>query len=155
MGRHLAFSHTLYFLFKIHRACVIQNKNHGGFIDHQRKGLGVGEVCLAHLPHLRCHQCFWKEQKERKTSANRLDAFSRCCFSVLWMPIAHVRYVKILTWLPGFLVIFLFLVWFSLLLKSLLGIARQWSFEKFAILTLKPWSFVRVLIYRRWAMNRL
>ena len=33
-------------------------------------------------------------------------------------------------------------------LKSLLGIARQWSREKFAILTLKPRSHVRVLIYR-------
>ena len=28
--------------------------------------------------------------------------------------IAHVRYIKILTWLRGFLVIFLYLVWFSL-----------------------------------------
>ena len=37
-------------------------------------------------------------------------------------------------------------------LKSLLGIARQWSREKFAILTLKPRSHVRVLIYRRWAI---
>ena len=37
-------------------------------------------------------------------------------------------------------------------LKSLLGIARQWSREKFAILTLKPWSHVRILIYRRWAI---
>ena len=32
--------------------------------------------------------------------------------------------------------------------KSLLGIARQWSLEKFAILTLKPRSHVRIqLIY--------
>ena len=30
-------------------------------------------------------------------------------------------------------------------LKSLLGIARQWSREKFAILTLKPRSHVRIL----------
>ena len=37
-------------------------------------------------------------------------------------------------------------------LKSLLGIASQWSREKFAILTLKPRSHVRVLIYRRWAI---
>ena len=44
---------------------------------------------------------------------------------------------------------------FGFVLKSRLGIARQWGFEKFAILTLKPWSFVRILIYRRWAMNRL
>ena len=33
-------------------------------------------------------------------------------------------------------------------LKSLLGLARQWSLEKFAILTLKPRSHVRILIYR-------
>ena len=31
-------------------------------------------------------------------------------------------------------------------LNSLLGIARQWSREKFAILTLKPRSHVRILI---------
>ena len=33
-------------------------------------------------------------------------------------------------------------------LKSLLGIARQWSLEKFAILTLKPRSHTRISIYR-------
>ena len=32
--------------------------------------------------------------------------------------------------------------------KSRLGFARQWSREKFAILTLKPRSHVKVLIYR-------
>ena len=32
----------------------------------------------------------------------------------------------------------------SFVLKSLLGIARQWSREKFAILTLKPPSLVRI-----------
>ena len=37
-------------------------------------------------------------------------------------------------------------------LKSLLGIGRQWSHEKFAILTLKPrLSHVRILIYLMWA----
>ena len=51
----------------------------------------------------------------------------------------------ILTWLRGFLVIFLYLVWVFFLLKSLLGIARQWSRQKLAILTLKPRSHVRVL----------
>ena len=30
------------------------------------------------------------------------------------MQIAHIRYVKILTWLRGFLVMFVYLVWFSL-----------------------------------------
>jgi len=34
-------------------------------------------------------------------------------------------------------------------LKSTLGIARQWNLEKFAILTIKPRSHVRIqLIYR-------
>ena len=35
--------------------------------------------------------------------------------------------------------------------RSLLGIARQWSRKKLAILTLKPWSLVR--IYRTWAVR--
>ena len=37
-------------------------------------------------------------------------------------------------------------------LKSLLGIARQWSREKIAILSLKPRSHVRIVIYRTWAI---
>jgi len=40
----------------------------------------------------------------------------------------------------------------SFVLKSPLGIARQWSREKFAILTLKPRSHVRILIYRTTGM---
>ena len=36
-------------------------------------------------------------------------------------------------------------------LKTLLEIARQWSCEKFAILTLKPQSHVSILIYQMWA----
>ena len=38
-------------------------------------------------------------------------------------------------------------------LKSLLGIARQWSVKNFAILSLKPRSHVRILIYRTWAIG--
>ena len=38
-------------------------------------------------------------------------------------------------------------------LKSLLGIARQLSLEKFAILTLKPRIHVRILIYPMWAIS--
>ena len=38
-------------------------------------------------------------------------------------------------------------------LKSLLGIARQWNREKFAIWTLKPRSHVRNLIYRTRAIR--
>ena len=37
--------------------------------------------------------------------------------------------------------------------RSLLEIARQWSREEFAILTLNPRSHVRVLIYRTWAIR--
>ena len=33
-------------------------------------------------------------------------------------------------------------------LKSPLGIAKQWSGGNFAILTLKPWSHVRILIHQ-------
>ena len=40
-----------------------------------------------------------------------------------------------------------------LVLKSLLGIARQWSGEKLATLTLKPRSRVRILIYQTWAIK--
>ena len=40
---YLASSQTLYFLFKVRRARVIKNKNAGGFIDHQRKEVRVGE----------------------------------------------------------------------------------------------------------------
>ena len=44
---------------------------------------------------------------------------------------------------------------FGLVLKSLLGIERQWSREKFAILTPKPRSHVRMLIHRTWAIGEL
>ena len=36
-------------------------------------------------------------------------------------------------------------------LKSLLGIARQRSREKFAVLTLKTQRHVRILMYQKWA----
>ena len=38
-------------------------------------------------------------------------------------------------------------------LKSLLGMARRWNHEKFAVLTLKPRSHVRILIYRKRAIG--
>ena len=41
---------------------------------------------------------------------------------------------------------------FGMVLESLLGIARPWSQETFAILFLKPRSHVRILIYRTWAI---
>ena len=39
--------------------------------------------------------------------------------------------------------------------KSLLGIARQWTREKLAILSLKPWSHVRILINPTWAITKI
>ena len=51
--------------------------------------------------------------------------------------VAHIRYIKILTWPRGFLVLFCFCLVFFVF-KSLLGIARQRSRETFAFLTLKP-----------------
>ena len=49
-----------------------------------------------------------------------------------------------------------FYIWFGFWgLKSPLGIARQWSSEKFAISSLQPRSCVRVLIYRTWAISFL
>ena len=44
------------------------------------------------------------------------------------------------------MVIFLYLVWFSLC-SSLMRIARQWSCEKFAVVSLKPRSHVRILVH--------
>ena len=41
---------------------------------------------------------------------------------------------------------------FFSVLKSLLGIARQCSREKFAILSLKPWGQVSTLIYWTWLL---
>ena len=39
-------------------------------------------------------------------------------------------------------------------LWSLLRIARQWSYEKFAILSMKPnWSHFGILTYRMWSIN--
>ena len=54
----------------------------------------------------------------------------------------------------SFLVILLYLVWFSFfVLKSPPGIARQWNSKKIAILPQKPWSQIRVSTYRTWAIN--
>ena len=61
--------------------------------------------------------------------------------------IAHVRYIKILTRLRGFLIIFLYIL-FSILCAQ---VSSGWSREKFAILSLKPRSNIR--IYRTWAIS--
>ena len=74
----------------------------------------------------------------------KIKALSR---ELSWV-IAHAWCIKILTWLQGFLVIFLYLVLFFFTLRSFRGIARQWSREKFEnlILSLKPRSYVRILL---------
>ena len=66
--------------------------------------------------------------------------------------IAHVRYIKILTRLRGFLVIFLYILFCILCVQSLLW--KLWDngvVKKFAILSLKSRSNVR--IYRTWASS--
>ena len=54
---------------------------------------------------------------------------------------------KILTWLRGFLVIFLHLVLFSLCSSLFWELRHNGCREKFVILTLKPRSHFRILIY--------
>ena len=54
----LACSQSLYFLFKVRRARVIKYKPRG-FIDRQRKGVGVGEETRS-----RARRCFRKKRKE-------------------------------------------------------------------------------------------
>ena len=62
-------------------------------------------------------------------------------------------YFKILTWLRGFLVIFLYLVWFSLGSSIFWELRDKRSLEKFAILTLKSRSHEKIEIYRTWAIS--
>ena len=45
--------------------------------------------------------------------------------------------------------------WAFFVRKSLLGIARQWSREKFAILSPKPRIHDRILLFRTWAIQKL
>ena len=66
-------------LFKVRRARVIKNKKQGGFIDRQRKGVGVGEeenrrslfFVLAGRPRSPMFSKRTKSKKKR-TSGNRL-----------------------------------------------------------------------------------
>ena len=69
----------------------------------------------------------------------------RCCvaFNNSATQIGHVWYIKSLTWLRGFLVIFLYFGLVFFVRKSLLGIARQWSRKR---------KNVRIFIYRKWAI---
>ena len=66
--------------------------------------------------------------------------------------IGHIRYINILTWPQGFQVKLGVVFFVS---KSLLGIERQKKLEKFAILTRKPRSYVRILIYQTWPIVSL
>ena len=61
--------------------------------------------------------------------------------------------IKIPTRLRGVLVIFLYLVWFSLCLGFYWELKDKEVEKKNAILSLKPLSQVRILIYRRWAIG--
>ena len=54
----IACSQTLYFLFKDHPARVRKNKNHAGFVDRQREGVGVGE-----------EEVFANKEKKNKTTS--------------------------------------------------------------------------------------
>ena len=60
----------------------------------------------------------------------------------LYITIAHIQLIKILTWREAFWLYFYF--WFVF---SLLGTERQWSHEKFAILSIKPWSHDIILMF--------
>ena len=69
----LACSQTLYFLFKVHRARVIKNKNRGRFADRQRKGLGVGKEKILYISFSRsafvlARRCSRKERKEKENN---------------------------------------------------------------------------------------
>ena len=57
-----------------------------------------------------------------------------------WLPIAHVRYVKILTWLRGF--------------KVKIAIGHKENQSKYRQMTGQPRSHVRILIYQTWAIGR-
>ena len=72
----------------------------------------------------------------------------------IYQLIAHLQYINI-TWLTGFLVIFFIFGLVSFVLKTLLGIARQWTHEKFVIFFLKPQSHDRTLVYQIWVVHYL
>ena len=81
---------------------------------------------------------------------HRLDHW----YSPSSLRIAHVRYIKILTWLRGFLIIFLYLVRFGFLCARVSsGNCETMESWKFATLTLKPQSRVRILKYRTWTIS--
>ena len=60
---------------------------------------------------------------------------------------SHIQYIKALTWLGGFIVIFLYLVWFSLYSSLFWELRDNGSWK---ICNFVPWSHVRILIYTTW-----
>ena len=74
-------------------------------------------------------------------------------------PIAQVRYIKTLTWIRVFLVIFIYLVWFSLCLILFWELVDNMEWGKICNFEPKPGSHVkyvnnvRILIYRTWAVG--
>ena len=74
----------------------------------------------------------------------KVQCYGRKLSGEIETQIAHIRYIK--THFPTFCLVFF-------VLKSLLAIARQWSLQQFAILTLKPRSRVRILIYLDLSMS--
>ena len=78
----------------------------------------------------------------------------RYCYRPKIEPIAHVRYIKILSWLRGFLVIFpIYLVWFTLCSSLFWELRDNGVLKNLQFLTLKPRSHVRILMYRTWAIE--
>ena len=83
-----ACSQTLYFLFKVHRAHVIKNKNRGGFADRQQKGLRMGKEKILYISFSRsalvlAHRCSRKERKEKENNVcvqASFNLFSRFFF---------------------------------------------------------------------------
>ena len=71
-------------------------------------------------------------------------------FGVLNRPRSIYQYSNMVPRLSGQTSIFGVVFFVS---KSLLGIERQKKLEKFAILTRKPRSHVRILIYRTWPIS--
>ena len=79
-------------------------------------------------------------------SSHILEQFSGADLNVMCLWIAHVQYIKIIvTWLLGFLVMFLYLFGF-LFAQVPSGNARQWSCEKFAFLSSKSCFLILILL---------
>lgn len=83
------------------------------------------------------------------TVSNSYLFWINTCPCYVLFVIGHVQYIKILTWLQGFwgkhLYIFVAVFWYSSVFWKLRDIFR--SFKKNTILTWKPYSHVRILIY--------